>query len=226
MNRPYFLSFLRQKWYNKNMDDGEFVRRCVKGDKQAWDEFVNRYSRLIYNCIHKILAVYGRDQASSSDIPDIFQEVFLLLSRNKCAKLATFQGRNGATLASWLRQVTINYTVSYLRTLKPLLSLDQENEEGLTLGSVVPDPGESSREAVFTRERVDGLAECIEGLDAEDKYLVSLQLNRHLSLEEIRCHLNITRGAVDMRKSRIIERLKECLKKKGFVWDFQGSVVY
>jgi len=208
------------------MDDREFVRRCVKGDKQAWDEFVNRYSRLIYNYIHRILGLYGRDQALQSEIPDIFQEIFVLLSRDRCAKLASFRGRNGATLASWLRQVTLNHTISYLRKLKPSVSLEEENEEGITLSAVLPDPGEPARDAVFNRERVQGLADCIQGLDADDRYLLSLQLNKHLTLEEIREHLKITRGAVDMRKSRITERLRGCLKKKGFVLDFQGSFVY
>ena len=39
-------------------------------------------------------------------------------------------------------------------------------------------------------------------------------------LEVLKEHFRVSRGAIDMRKSRIIDRLRECFKHKGFALDF------
>ena len=39
------------------MDDLEFAQCCANSDKLAWDEFVEWYSRLIYNYIHSVFKV-------------------------------------------------------------------------------------------------------------------------------------------------------------------------
>jgi DNA-directed RNA polymerase specialized sigma24 family protein len=49
-----------------------------------------------------------------------------------------------------------------------------------------------------------------------------LLINRGLKPEELKEHLRLSRGAIDMRKSRIIERLRDCFRSKGFALDFAG----
>ena len=72
----------------------------------------------------------------------------------------------------------------------------------------------------ISREKINQLKDCIKGLNADDKYFLELHLNRGLSLAELKGVLRISRGAIDMRKSRIIGRLRECFKSKGFLLDF------
>ena len=109
------------------MDDLEFVQRCVSSDKPAWDEFVERYSRLIYNYIHSVFRIKGINLSHQDNINDIFQSILLSLVKDNFKKLKSFRGKNGCTLASWLRQVTINFTLDYLRSLKTDISLDEES---------------------------------------------------------------------------------------------------
>jgi RNA polymerase sigma factor (sigma-70 family) len=52
--------------------DAALVRRCRKGDQQAWNELVDRYQRLIY-------AVPRRAGLSEEQAADVFQEVFVTL---------------------------------------------------------------------------------------------------------------------------------------------------
>ncbi|MCM8796165.1 MAG: sigma-70 family RNA polymerase sigma factor [Candidatus Omnitrophica bacterium] len=200
------------------MDDREFALRCTEADKRSWDEFVLRYSRLIYTYIYRTLKLKGINY-SSHDIEDLFQEIFVLLTQDNFQKLKTYKARHGCSLASWLRQVVVNHTLDYIRKLKPVVSLDSEDEEGFSLSEIIPADIPSVREDITKKERLEILSECIDELDKEARYFLRLYLHRGLTLEELRRHLKISRGAVDMRRQRILQRLKDCFRKKGFALD-------
>lgn len=202
------------------MTELEFVQRCVSGDKQAWDEFVARYSRLIYSYIHSIFRLKGRNYSNLNNINDLFQEIFVLLSKDNFKKLSTFKARNGCSLASWLRQVVINYTFNYLCRIKSVISLDEElNDDGFNLKDIIADNTLDCRSRIIEKERFNYLTGCIEELGSDDKYFLELYLNRGIELSQLKEILKISRGAVDMRKSRIIDRLRECFRRKGFELD-------
>jgi len=54
-------------------------------------------------------------------------------------------------------------------------------------------------------------------LESNEQYFLDLLLNQELTLDEVKEHLKINRGAVDMRKARILQKLQDCFKKKGFL---------
>ena len=198
------------------MDDLKFVQGCLKGNKQSWSEFILRYSRLIYNYIYSVLSVKGRS-LSSEQVEDIFQEIFQALIKDNYRKLATFQGKNGCSLASWLRQVTINFTIDYLRKLKPIASLDAEDDDGFTLKDTLKDLSSGASEFLDHQDRRKNLQECIGLLDPDEQYFLELFLNQGLTLDQMKEHFKINRGAVDMRKGRIFQKIQDCFKKKGFL---------
>lgn len=198
------------------MSDLEFVRRCVKGDKRAWDEFVERYSSLIYNYIHSVLKIKGQTFAQDN-INDLFQEIFLSLAKDNFKKLSTFKARNRASLASWLRQVTVNFTIDYIRRLKPAVSIDEETDGGFSLAEILPCDTPLVTDTLNQDEKLKSLKDCIDKLGIDDKYFLELYLNRGLKLEELKAYFKVSRAAIDMRKARIIERLRNCFEGKGFV---------
>ncbi len=202
------------------MNDLEFVQSCVKGDKQSWDTFVAKYSRLIYNYIHSVLKLKGTHQLTPDDIHDLFQGIFLSLVKDDFKKLRSFQGKNGCSLASWLRQIAIHATVDYIRRIKPTVSLEQENADEFSLQDVIADPSLSAKDSLSQKEKLSTLADCIAGLNTDDRYFLELHINHSLKLEELKDILLISRPAADMRKFRIIDRLRDCFKGKGFKLDF------
>jgi RNA polymerase sigma-70 factor (ECF subfamily) len=202
------------------MDDLGFVQSCVNGDKKSWDEFVDRYSRLVYNYIHSTLALKGTNQFKPDSINDLFQEIFLSLVKDNFKKLRSFKAKNGCSLASWLRQIAINSTIDYMRRHKPTLSLDQESEENFSLKDIIANDSISAKDMLTDEEKLESLKDCIEKLDIDERYFLELHINRDLALEDIKDMLGISRGAADMRKSRIIDKLKRCFKSKGFMLDF------
>ncbi|MCX5695025.1 MAG: sigma-70 family RNA polymerase sigma factor [Candidatus Omnitrophica bacterium] len=202
------------------MEDLKFVQRCAKGDNSAWAEFVQQYSRLIYGYIHSVLKFKSQKQFTQDNINDIYQDIFVLLAKDNFRKLKTFKGKNGCSLASWLRQVTINYTIDYLRRVKPAVSLEEEIGEEMTLKDILADDSTPIKDILNFKEKLNGLKDCIGGLDRDDRYFLELNLNQHLTLEELRGLFKVSRGTVDMRKARIVQRLKDCFKKKGFLLDY------
>lgn len=200
------------------MDDLEFIQRCVQGNRQSWDEFVDKYSRLIYNYIHSVIKLKG-SSAAQGNINDIFQELFLSLVSENFKKLKSFKAKNGCSLASWLRQVTINFTLDYMRKARILVSLDEEDADGLSIKDILSDGSAAVSDSLVQEEKLGSLTECIDKLEPQDKYFIEMHISRGLSLEQLKGFLNISRGAVDMRKVRIIEKLKDCFRKKGFALD-------
>ncbi len=207
--------------YNSSMNEQEFIRRCLKSDKAAWDEFVDKYSRLIYNYIHSVFKVRGINP-SADTVSDIFQEIFLNLIKDNFYKLRQFKGKNNATLASWLRVVTINFCLDYFKKKKrDRLSLEEElGDSDRSLKDMLIDKGVSADQLLADRERLQRLSECIDNLSSQDKYFLEMHVYYGVSLKELQATLGVSRSAIDMRKMRIIHKLKECFKSKGFLLDF------
>ena len=200
------------------MDDLEFVLQFIKGENQARDQFIKRYSRLIYNYIHHVLAAKGfKDTSGHAD--DIFQGFIISLMDEDCKKLRAFKAKNGASLATWIRYLAINFTRDYLRKIKPLFSLDAETEEGLGLKDLLVDDSPSMVEKLSKDEDTKALDDCVDLLNNEDKYFLELNFNQKISLEIMRDFLKLTRGAIDMQKARLMKKLKDCFKHRGFELD-------
>jgi RNA polymerase sigma factor (sigma-70 family) len=198
------------------MDDLEFLQSCLRGEKQAWSDFILRYSRLIYNYIYSVLAIQGC-RLSRCEVEDIFQEIFHSLIKDNYKKLSTYRGRNGCSLGSWLRQVTINFTIDYLRSLKPVVSIYGQ-EEGGGLQDILSDSSPGAAQFLSNKEKRRTLERCIGSLNLEDQYFLELFLNQELGLDQIKDHLRLNRGAIDMRRSRILRKLRDCFREKGFLW--------
>ncbi|MDD5565677.1 MAG: sigma-70 family RNA polymerase sigma factor [Candidatus Omnitrophica bacterium] len=198
------------------MDDLQFVQNCVNQNPGAWEQFLDRYARLIYSYIHGVLRYKGCN-ASLDTIHDIFQHILYSLVKDNFKKLRTFSARNGCSLATWLRQVVIHASIDILRQSKPAISLDEENEEGFSRMEKLSDDAAPVPQILYNEELMEQLAECINILDEDEKYFIELHIRRNIALEELRVHLGISRSAIDMRKSRIVAKLKECFKKKGFL---------
>ncbi|MBU0549677.1 MAG: sigma-70 family RNA polymerase sigma factor [Candidatus Omnitrophica bacterium] len=203
------------------MNEREFIQKCLRKDKAAWDEFVEKYSRLIYNYIYSILKVKGI-YPSPEVVEDLFQDFFLSLIKDDFRKLRCFKGKNNATLASWLRIITINFCLDYLRKEKhSTISLDYGPEEGkFSLKDILVDQRHRADVSLTDKEKLQHLYDCIRNLNSQDKYFLEMHVHQGINLDDLQTTLGISRSAVDMRKFRLIEKLKNCFKKKGFQLDY------
>jgi len=196
------------------MDDLRLVRRCLRREKRAWDEFIQRFSGLIYSYILSVFKSRASYQFKVNNIDDAFQEIFLLLTKDNYRKLKTYQGRNGCSLASWLRQVVINFSLDYTRNSKPLLSLDQAYKDKGRIKDFIIDQTVSAKDKLIEGERITQLKECISGLGNEEKRFLELHVNRGVSPDRLTKVFKVSRGALDMRKARIINHLRRSFRRK------------
>lgn len=85
--------------------DAQLVARCRAGDAEAWNEFVERFSRYVY-----AICVRGF-RLRREDAEDVFQEVFA----RAYARLADL--RSDDAVVPWLAQLTRRLCIDRLRML-------------------------------------------------------------------------------------------------------------
>lgn len=195
-------------------DDARLIKAAAEGDREAWKAFIHAYGRLMYHYIHHTLSAHGH-QCAQDEIQDIFQGLFAFLLDDSCRRLKTFTGKSGCKVSTWLRTITINYTVDHLRKARSYVSLDAKDDEGLTLLERLAEKANTCQDNALDQETLENLADCIEQLPAQDKGIVEMFFVRRCPPAAIAQALAISRAAFDMRKQRIIEKLKECFRKKG-----------
>ena len=193
------------------MDDLEFIRRIIYRDKKAWSEFIDRYSRLIYSFIFRTSKLKGMI-LRTGEADDLCHEIFLRLADNDFEKLKTYKAKNGCKFATWLRQVTVNYVISYLRKTKQLRSLDEETSDGVSLHELLPSDLRSIHEDLTENELFVELKDCIGRLDADDVKLIELIYYQDATIKELEKIFRLERPVLDMRKSRATSKLRQCLK--------------
>ena len=190
------------------------LKACFEGKKAAWDSLIQRYTDLIYHSIYHILKVKNF-QIQKDTIEELYQEVVLSLFENDYKKLRQFKGKNGCSLASWLRMV-VNCTVSdFIRKQKGnFISLEDRSSTGKSFKDILVNGRESPRKSLEKSEEYRLMREFIKSLSTKEKLLFELCFSRELPDKEAAQILNISTDALYMRKSRFKEKLKIIVKKE------------
>jgi RNA polymerase sigma factor (sigma-70 family) len=181
------------------------IAGCLQSEKAAWDSFVRQYSNLVYYTIKKTLVRHHTDPRSDV-VEDLYQEFFVSLLRNDRKKLRQFRGAHCCSLASWLRIVTTRLTIDFVR------------KQALPSGGVAnamyrdsPDPVEP----LINEEQERMLNQAIHSLSARDRVLLDLCYRQALASGEVAELLRTSVNAVYAQKSRVLEKIREVLRKSG-----------
>jgi RNA polymerase sigma factor (sigma-70 family) len=181
------------------------IAGCLRSEKAAWDSFVLQYSNLVYHTIKKTLNLHHAESRADL-VEDLYQEFFLSLLRDECKKLRQFTGAHGCSLASWLRILAARLTIDFLRKQAPT--------SGEVAGSMPPhspDPAE-----LFIDEQQERLLnQAIQTLSARDRILLDLCYRQAFASEQIAALLKTSVNAVYAQKSRVLERIREVLRRSG-----------
>ena len=191
-----------------DLTEVELLKECILGNKEKWNIFVDKYSKLIYHTIYKTLRVNDKP-TRPDDVNDLFQEVFASLCADNSKKLRMFDPEKGcSSLASWLRMITVRMTIDHLRKNRPTASIDDLPTEPAQAGD---------QEAIIDKESLNHFREMLEELDAKDKLLIELSFMRELPPEEVAQILHISVGAFYTRKNRVIEKLKKIAEDRNIL---------
>jgi RNA polymerase sigma-70 factor (ECF subfamily) len=164
--------------------DAQLVARCRAGEADAWNEFVERFSRYVY-------AICGRGfRLAQHDAEDVFQEVFAR-AFERLSEL-----RSDEAVRPWLAQLTRRLCIDKLRLLARDTPSDAEPDE-----REVDDLLATLDEAMTVRAALDNVGDpCREILD---RFFC-----RDESYRTIGDVLSMPAGTIASRISRCLEKLR------------------
>lgn len=170
-------------------EDIELVKKCLGGDKKAWDALEKKFSKLVYKTTWDTLRKYSKP--GGIDVNDVYQDVFIKILE----KLDQWRGE--ASLATWIRAIAYRTTIDNLRERKFVpLEKDERTEN--------PDPIPE----IFVRELLKYLC-------PEQRLQVKLFFIEEWTPAEIAQFLQKDIGTVYVMKKRLLDKLRTiCQKNK------------
>ena len=180
---------------------------CLAGDRKAYETFVRRFSDPVYRAVQYAFKVKYVSY-NASDLEDLHNTVFLCLFENRCKKLRQYQGKNGCSLATWIRIVTVRTVLNHLRK-KGIDSMAWQTkriplEDLPELKSDGAGPWALMEKAEQERLLQDG----IRNLSPRDRLFMRLHFEMGLSLEEVAETMDFSIENAYSVKHRAIQRLK------------------
>lgn len=187
----------------------ELLEGCIAGDPDARTTLVEKYSGIVSYGVTVIFQQFGRPYRKE-EIEDLSQDVFLALFDNDSRKLRQYQGRNGCSLASWLRVVANRFTIDRLRREGRTISLDDpESGESWRVRETRPDSRPGPEPQVEAAERAAKVRELVTHLPPKDQMFVQLFYFQGLPIDEVATTIGITTNAAYVRKMRLHQKLRK-----------------
>jgi RNA polymerase sigma-70 factor (ECF subfamily) len=200
--------------YSK-LSDADLLKACLDDEREAWQAFVIRFSKLIYHSLYRTF----KAKNFSFDFQvadDLYQEVFLSLVKDKCKKLRQFKGKNNCSLASWLRMIAARTAIDFTRSHKSHLPLESDFPDGDDLIDTLSNGRELPDKSIEKLEWYQLLRKLIEDFSPKDRYFFELCYNQELPDNEIAQILNLSIDVVYMKKNRIKNKLKAIINRKKY----------
>jgi RNA polymerase sigma-70 factor (ECF subfamily) len=175
------------------------VRRCLAGDRPAFDALVLAYRTRVYALARLALG-------SAEDAHDVAQETFVR------AYEALPRYRHRGLFRVWIYTIAANLCRNRLKARRPVISWE---EPGMAAELIDPTPGPEA--AALDRERAKAVREAIAQMGDRDRLMVILYYQDDLSLQEIARIVGCRAGAVKVALHRARHRLREQLQRQGFI---------
>ena len=170
----------------------DLVIRARKGDRQAWDEIVERYTPLIWSICCKF-------RLGHADADDVAQSVWLRLVDNLAAI------RDPAALPGWLATTAQRECSRVLRATRRPQALQQE----LHAENIPDEQSGLAGQQVLAAERNAALREAFARLSPFCQRLIALLIeDPPMSYAEISAELGISVGSIEPARGRCLDKLR------------------
>ncbi len=186
--------------------DEELVKRCQRGEVQAFDQLVRRYQNKVFGLAYRMLGI--REEAE-----DLAQDIFI----------KAFQSLNGfkgeSRFSTWLYRIATNRCLNRLKE-------ERRRNPGLFSSLLTPDSVLSTKDdpsSPHLRLEKKALQELVQSrikeLKGEHRLILVLRDIQGLSYEDIAVVLNLEIGTVRSRLHRARMELKGLLSP--YLADFE-----
>jgi len=188
-------------------EDRQLISRCISGDRKASETLVRQLSDIVYQSVQGALLA-RHVPYNSQDLEDLHNTVFMQLFEEGCKKLSQYHGRNGCSLVSWIKLVTVRIVLNHLRK-KGMDAIGWRNrriplEDLPELSSGDSEHWTSMEKAERERLLQDGL----QNLSPRDRLFIKLHFENGLPVEKVATAMQISVQNIYMVKHRAIKRLK------------------
>jgi RNA polymerase sigma-70 factor (ECF subfamily) len=188
-------------------EDRDLLSRCFSGDGEAAENLVRRFSNLVYKAVQHTLIV-KHVRFNKQDLEDFHNTVFLRLFEHGCKKLKQYRGKNGCSLATWIRLITVRTVLDNLRK-KGVDSIARRDTQ-ITLDEAYGLKGDE-HDGLALLERAEQeqlLREGMQNLPPRDRLFMKLHFDQGLSVAEVAAAMQVSVENVYTIKHRAIQRLK------------------
>jgi RNA polymerase sigma-70 factor (ECF subfamily) len=193
------------------LEELALARACAAGNERAWEVFLGRYREKLFDAGRAIT----RDDASGRELADsLYADLFgtELRDGERRSKLVFYTGRG--SLEGWLRTVLAQEYVNRYRSRKKLVSLDEENEEGVQFAAPVAD------ELVAVDPRLEQAVDAaLDELGSEDRYVLAAYFLDQRTLAEVARTLGVHESTISRRVEKLTTQLRksvlDALVKRG-----------
>ncbi len=185
--------------------DLKTIKRCKRGEEEAFAEILARYRAPIYSLCYRMTR-------NSEDARDLAQEVFI-----KVFGLLDRFDENYA-FSSWLFRIATNHCIDYLRRNRlRFLSLDGvPGKDGEDYELQLPHKGPQPDTVLERKQAVQRLEEVIAELPPHYKAVTLLRHDQQLSYEEIAEILHLPLGTVKARIHRARNLIQQLLRTRSY----------
>ncbi|MEA1867282.1 MAG: sigma-70 family RNA polymerase sigma factor [Thermodesulfobacteriota bacterium] len=188
-------------------EDRELLSRCLAGNRMASETLVRQFSDLVYRSVQYTLMT-RHVPFSRHDLEDLHNTVFLRLFEQGCRKLGQYEGKNGCTLASWIRMIAVRTVLDHLR--KKGVDAIGRQKKRIPLEEL-PELRSDEVEVGAQIEKVEQgrlLQEAMQRLLPRDRMFMKLHFNHGLSVAEIAETMRLSISNAHTLKHRAIQRLR------------------
>lgn len=170
--------------------DYELIRTCLSGKRDTFSEIVTRYKRLVYAIIYNFMG-------NSSDVSDLFQEVFLRAYKSLASYDPHYQ------FSTWVVKIATNVCLDRLR---------QKRTEHVPMDDIdeVVDDRLNPEDHYLAGERLERIRQAVQELPEDYRVPVILFHQQGLSYEAL---VEITGQPLTVIKNRLY-RARLMLKDK------------
>ncbi len=171
--------------------EGALIRRCRRGDEEAWAELVRNHQDGVYRTAYRLLE-------NHDDALEAAQETFLSAYRG----MGGFRG--DSSFRTWLITIAARQATGLLKRRRDWSVLDEEDTPGDDLANGTP----------ADRETHDLILSAVRKLDTPGRVILILREFEGLAYREIAEALDLPLGTVESRLYRARARLRKILARE------------
>lgn len=188
-------------WRELKVEELVLARSCANGDEKAWQDFLVRYREKLYDIARGIT----KEDSSARELADsIYGDLFGTSERegHRVSRLDFYMGRG--SLEGWLRTVVAQEFVNRYRKQKRLISLDEQEEDGVQFSAVDPHPAGPADSRLSA-----AVDEALGQLPSEDRLVLASYFLDDRTLTEIGKVLRVHESTISRRLEKLLKGLRK-----------------